>query len=133
MLVGDAFATSCPAAGTGTNKVLSDVERLCNFHIPRWLTTEGMGTEKIAQFYDDEVKVACDTFSTEKAFYLRSLSIDGRLPWRARRWTRFLGQLGIGAVEQMRERLTIRPGTARAARYPARVINGGETTLMNRN
>lgn len=112
VLVGDAFCTSCPAAGTGTNKVLTDVERLCNVHIPRWLATEGMGADKIDQFYDDEVKVACDNFSAEKAFYLRSLSIDGRLPWQARRWTRFLGQLGIGAVEQTRGRLTIRLGAA---------------------
>jgi 2-polyprenyl-6-methoxyphenol hydroxylase-like FAD-dependent oxidoreductase len=116
VLVGDAFATSCPAAGTGTNKVLTDVERLCNVHIPRWLATDGMGADKIAAFYDDEVKVACDTFSADKAFYLRSLSIDGRLPWRARRWTRFLGQLGIGAVEQTRERLAVRLGAAGAAR-----------------
>jgi 2-polyprenyl-6-methoxyphenol hydroxylase-like FAD-dependent oxidoreductase len=112
VLVGDAFATSCPAAGTGTNKVLTDVERLCNVHIPRWLATEGMGADKIAAFYDDEVKAASDAFSANKAFYLRSLSIDGRLPWRARRWTRFLGQLGIGAMEQTRERLTMRLGAA---------------------
>src|SRR6185436_9181357 len=30
VLAGDAFATSCPAAGTGCNKVLTDVELLCN-------------------------------------------------------------------------------------------------------
>ena len=47
VLVGDAFATSCPAAGTGTNKVFTDVERLCNVYIPRWLATPGMGREKI--------------------------------------------------------------------------------------
>ena len=42
VLIGDAFATSCPAAGTGTDKVFTDVERLCNVHIPHWLATEGM-------------------------------------------------------------------------------------------
>ena len=42
VLVGDAFSTSCPAAGTGTTKVFTDVERLCNVYIPRWLATEGM-------------------------------------------------------------------------------------------
>src|ERR1043165_6153035 len=41
VLVGDAFATSCPAAGIGTNKVFTDVERLCNHYIPAWLSTEG--------------------------------------------------------------------------------------------
>ena len=43
VLVGDAFSTSCPAAGTGARKVLVDVERLCNVHIPHWLATPGMG------------------------------------------------------------------------------------------
>src|SRR5712691_10760251 len=74
VLVGDAFATSCPAAGTGANKVFTDVERLCNLHIPRWLASAGMGGEKIAAFYDDEVKQASDSHSTAKAYYLRSLS-----------------------------------------------------------
>jgi hypothetical protein len=36
------FATSCPAAGTGCNKVLTDVDLLCNHHIPRWLASDGM-------------------------------------------------------------------------------------------
>ncbi len=42
VLVGDAFSTSCPAAGTGTTKVFTDVERLCNVYIPQWLATDGM-------------------------------------------------------------------------------------------
>jgi 2-polyprenyl-6-methoxyphenol hydroxylase-like FAD-dependent oxidoreductase len=89
VLVGDAFATSCPAAGTGANKVFTDVERLCNVHIPRWLASSGMGTEKIAAFYDDPVKLACDAASLDKAFYLRALSTDTALPWRLRRGMRF--------------------------------------------
>ena len=48
VLVGDAFSTSCPAAGTGTTKVFTDVERLCNVYIPQWLATDGMDAEKIA-------------------------------------------------------------------------------------
>jgi 2-polyprenyl-6-methoxyphenol hydroxylase-like FAD-dependent oxidoreductase len=108
VLVGDAFATSCPAAGTGANKVLTDVERLCNIHVPRWLATDGMDEEKIAAYYDDPVKNACDAASAAKAFYLRSLSIDAGLPWQARRWGKFLGQLGIGALRQSRARLALR-------------------------
>ncbi|MFX5656667.1 hypothetical protein ABTE24_21045, partial [Acinetobacter baumannii] len=42
VLVGDAFCTSCPAAGTGTGKVFMDVQRLCNAYIPAWLASEGM-------------------------------------------------------------------------------------------
>jgi 2-polyprenyl-6-methoxyphenol hydroxylase-like FAD-dependent oxidoreductase len=105
VLVGDAFATSCPAAGTGTGKVFTDVERLCNVHIPRWLATAGMDRDKIAEFYDDPVKRACDTASATKAFHLRSLSIEAGLPWRARRWGRFMARLGIGLLRQAHERL----------------------------
>src|SRR5262249_27320634 len=84
-LVGDAFATSCPAAGTGCNKVFTDVERLCNVHIPRWLASDGMGEDKIAAFYDDEVKQACDAASEAKAYYLRALSTSAGFAWTARR------------------------------------------------
>jgi 2-polyprenyl-6-methoxyphenol hydroxylase-like FAD-dependent oxidoreductase len=93
-LVGDAFATSCPAAGTGTNKVFTDVERLCNVHIPAWLSTEGMGLDKIAAFYDDPVKREADASSLAKAYWLRSLSIDTGVAWRARRQARIV--VGIG-------------------------------------
>jgi 2-polyprenyl-6-methoxyphenol hydroxylase-like FAD-dependent oxidoreductase len=103
VLLGDAFATSCPAAGTGVNKVLTDVERLCSIHIPRWLATDGMGTEKIASFYDDPVKVACDAHSLSLAFYMRSLAIDGGLLWRVRRWGWFVVQLTSGTLRQARE------------------------------
>jgi 2-polyprenyl-6-methoxyphenol hydroxylase-like FAD-dependent oxidoreductase len=96
VLVGDAFATSCPAAGTGTDKVFTDVERLCNVHIPNWLATEGMGRTKIEMFYDDPVKTECDAWSTAKAWHLRSLSIDNGLTWRARRWIRFIVRLVQG-------------------------------------
>jgi len=98
VVVGDAFATSCPAAGTGTDKVFTDVERLCNVHIPTWLATEGMGRAKIEMFYDDPVKVECDTWSAAKAWHLRSLSIDDGLTWRARRWARFIGRLAQGVI-----------------------------------
>jgi 2-polyprenyl-6-methoxyphenol hydroxylase-like FAD-dependent oxidoreductase len=104
VLVGDAFATSCPAAGTGCNKVLTDVERLCNVHIPRWLATPGMGEDKIAAFYDDEAKVACDAFSRDKAYHLRSFSIETAPAWRVRRLGKFLGHWGKGALRQLAER-----------------------------
>ncbi len=76
VLVGDAFATSCPAAGTGCNKVFTDVERLCHVHIPDWLASAGMDDDKIAAFYADEVKTDCDAACEAKAFFLRSLSTE---------------------------------------------------------
>ena len=116
VLVGDAFGTSCPAAGTGANKVFTDVERLCNVHIPRWMETAGMGAEKIAAFYDDLVKHGCDAHSLSKAYYLRSLSTEAGWPWRARRWGRFVGQVGVSILRQARERISVRsPGRQQAA------------------
>jgi 2-polyprenyl-6-methoxyphenol hydroxylase-like FAD-dependent oxidoreductase len=106
VLVGDAFATSCPAAGTGTDKVFTDVERLCNLYIPDWLSTDGMDADKIAAFYDDPVKRACDAASTAKAYHLRSLSTANGLSWRARRWARFIARSGEGLLRRLRDRPT---------------------------
>ncbi len=106
MLVGDAFSTSCPAAGTGTSKVYTDVERLCHVHIPRWFASEGMGAEKIAEFYADPVKQACEEQCLAKAYGLRALSIDDSWSWRLKRWARFAYRLSIGTLRQVRGRLS---------------------------
>jgi 2-polyprenyl-6-methoxyphenol hydroxylase-like FAD-dependent oxidoreductase len=105
VLAGDAFSTSCPAAGTGCNKVFTDVELLCNHHIPRWLASEGMSADKIAAFYDDPVRVACETFSRDKAFFLRALSTETGALWQARRLTRFVAGAGVGALRSLRARV----------------------------
>ena len=101
VLVGDAFAHTCPVTGTGTDKVFTDVAQLCNVHIPAWLATEGMGEDKIASFYDDPVKQACDAGSMAIALSLRSVLIDAGLYWRARRWARLLFWLGEGALRRL--------------------------------
>ncbi len=101
VLIGDAFSTSCPAAGNGARKVLVDVERLCNVHIPRWLATPGMDEAKIAAFYDDPVKQACDARSAMKAFELRSFSIDRAPRWMAMRWAKFLFHWGKGTLRRI--------------------------------
>jgi 2-polyprenyl-6-methoxyphenol hydroxylase-like FAD-dependent oxidoreductase len=128
VLVGDAFGTSCPAAGTGTNKVFTDVERLCNEYIPRWLASDGMGVDKIATFYADPVKNACDRHSLGKAFGLRALSIDRSLAWRARRWVRFLGRLAIGTARRIGATM---PASARP-HDPAPVRERAELSLHQR-
>jgi 2-polyprenyl-6-methoxyphenol hydroxylase-like FAD-dependent oxidoreductase len=102
VLIGDAFATSCPAAGTGTDKVFTDVERLCNVHIPNWLASDGMASEKIAAFYDDPVKTACDAWASAKAYSFRSVSIDNSLYWKAQRWARFVTWFSEGTLRQLR-------------------------------
>jgi 2-polyprenyl-6-methoxyphenol hydroxylase-like FAD-dependent oxidoreductase len=108
VLVGDAFASPCPGSGTGTDKVFTDVERLCHHHIPNWLASEGMDETKISQFYDDPIKTACDAWAEAKAFELRSVTIDDGLVWQARRWARFLGRYGEGAVRRSRARINPR-------------------------
>jgi 2-polyprenyl-6-methoxyphenol hydroxylase-like FAD-dependent oxidoreductase len=105
VLVGDAFATSCPAAGTGVNKVLTDVGRLCQVHIPRWLSSEGMHADKIDTFYDDPIKQACDAHSAEKARQLRALSTNTALKWKTQRLVRFVGQIGVGGAARARTAL----------------------------
>jgi 2-polyprenyl-6-methoxyphenol hydroxylase-like FAD-dependent oxidoreductase len=119
VLVGDAFATSCPAAGTGTNKVFTDVERLCNHYIPEWLSTDCMDEGKIAGFYDDPVKTASDAASNAKAYHLRSLSTDNALSWRARRWARFVVRAGEGVLRQ----LTNEPAAPETEAMPGRLTH----------
>jgi 2-polyprenyl-6-methoxyphenol hydroxylase-like FAD-dependent oxidoreductase len=119
VLVGDAFGTSCPAAGTGTSKVFTDVERLCNVYVPQWFATGGMGADKIAAYYADPVKNACDRYSFDKAYTLRSMSIDEGLAWQARRWIRFLGRLAVGAIRRIAAPAPVRPDAARRERAGA--------------
>jgi 2-polyprenyl-6-methoxyphenol hydroxylase-like FAD-dependent oxidoreductase len=104
VLVGDAFETTCPVSGTGTDKVFTDVERLCNVHIPEWLATEGMDQAKIAAFYDDPVKRACDEWAMEKAYSFRAVSIDPDFYWVMARWARFLTWFGRGLWRRQHER-----------------------------
>jgi 2-polyprenyl-6-methoxyphenol hydroxylase-like FAD-dependent oxidoreductase len=102
VLIGDAFAATCPVTGTGTDKVFTDVAQLCNIHIPAWLATEGMDADKIASFYDDPVKQACDAWSMAKGFSFRKVTIETGLYWRAQRWARFLAWFGEGCLRRMR-------------------------------
>lgn len=118
VLAGDAFSTSCPAAGTGTTKVFNDVQLLCNTHVPRWLASEGMDTGKIAAFYSDPEKIACEEACVRKAYHLRSLSIDSGLAWRAQRWARFAVRLSGGVAGAIRKRLSADGIARRPSGYP---------------
>jgi 2-polyprenyl-6-methoxyphenol hydroxylase-like FAD-dependent oxidoreductase len=109
VLVGDAFSTSCPVAGTGCDKVFTDVERLCNVHIPQWLASDGMDADKIAAFYDDPVKRACDEWSAAKAFDFRSVSVATSPYWTAQRWARFIAWSAQGLLRPLGGALDIEP------------------------
>jgi 2-polyprenyl-6-methoxyphenol hydroxylase-like FAD-dependent oxidoreductase len=119
VLVGDAFATSCPAAGNGSTKVFTDVERLCNVYIPQWLATDGMAAQKIGQYYQDPAKTACDARCIEKAYRLRSLSIGDGLSWRIERWSRFIVRLTQGRWRALKERFAVGSPVARAGKEAA--------------
>jgi 2-polyprenyl-6-methoxyphenol hydroxylase-like FAD-dependent oxidoreductase len=101
VLLGDAFGTACPAAGTGAQKAVIDVDRLCNQYVSRWLATPGMGLEKIAAYYDDPVKVASDERSLARAYRARSMATDQSLFWWAARWA----TVGLGLARWVRHRL----------------------------
>jgi 2-polyprenyl-6-methoxyphenol hydroxylase-like FAD-dependent oxidoreductase len=118
VLAGDAFSTSCPAAGTGTTKVLNDIQLLCNTHIPRWLASEGMDTDKIAAFYRDPEKIACEEACLTKAYHLRSLSLDNSLSWRAQRWARFAVRLSDGISRAIRKQVSTGAPKRPAPGYP---------------
>jgi 2-polyprenyl-6-methoxyphenol hydroxylase-like FAD-dependent oxidoreductase len=116
ILIGDAFAASCPVTGTGTDKVFTDVSQLCHVHIPDWLSSEGMSVDKIAAFYDDPVKRACDAWSAAKAWSFRSVTIDEGIYWRAQRWARFTAGLGAGTWRRVHNRFAAASASHREGR-----------------
>lgn len=101
VLIGDAFQTNCPAAGTGVARLLVDVDRLCTEYAPRWLATPGMGTEKISQFYSDPDKLAADQRSLKMAHFRRALTSRNDIGWDVRRRLHFLRRSLAHRVDQM--------------------------------
>ncbi len=121
VLIGDAYSTSCPSAGTGTGKVFTDVERLCHHYIPEWLASPGMAASKIAAFYTDEVKAAYEIQCRQRAFRVRDLAINTGITWEARRRLRFAAHVGRGFARRARHLITGRgagpaPATAGSSR-----------------
>lgn len=105
VLIGDAFATTCPTGGTGLEKALTDVERLARL-VPVWLASPGMGASKIAQFYDDPVKRACDRNAVRMTAHARGMALGSGLVWSLRRYRNFYGQK---ARHWLRGRRSARP------------------------
>lgn len=102
VLIGDAFQTNCPAAGTGVARLLVDVERLCTEYVPRWLTTSGMSREKISEFYADPEKLAADQQSLKMARFRQALTSRNDISWDMRRRLHFLRRSITHRVDQMR-------------------------------
>ena len=101
VLIGDAFQTNCPAAGTGVGRLLVDVERLCMDYVPRWLETAGMGVDKIAQFYSDRDKLAADQHSLHLANFRQALTLNTGVRWNLRRKLHFLRRMITHRVDRI--------------------------------
>jgi 2-polyprenyl-6-methoxyphenol hydroxylase-like FAD-dependent oxidoreductase len=101
VLIGDAYQTSCPAAGTGVTRLMTDVERLALVYIPVWLETPGMDSDKIAAFYADPIKRAMDAQALAKANFRRGFTVGVSLSWRARREGQFLRRRAIHRMERI--------------------------------
>jgi 2-polyprenyl-6-methoxyphenol hydroxylase-like FAD-dependent oxidoreductase len=84
VLIGDACQTVCPATGSGVSKALTDVAVLRAL-AAAWLATPGMPAQKIAGFYADSRKRACDRASLQAASYRRLVSTDSSWRWRVHR------------------------------------------------
>jgi len=114
VLIGDAFQTSCPAAGTGVTRLLTDIDRLCNVLIPQWLNTPGMGKEKIRNFYSDPIKQALDAEAIRMAHYRRSLTVDRSLRWDFHRRQHFARRRIAGWLNRASASLSVMPTRANA-------------------
>jgi len=95
VVIGDAFQTACPIPGTGIGKLLTDADRLARVHVPAWLATPGMGRDKIAAYYADPVKQACDARSLRASLYARGLAVETGTLWRARRLRNRVARTGM--------------------------------------
>lgn len=97
VLIGDAYRTSCPAVGDGLSRAFTDAERLGAVHVPQWLATPGMGAAKIAAFYRDPEKLACDGRASHAANYRRNSTVGRGMGWELHR-RRVILQRRIRAV-----------------------------------
>jgi len=93
VLLGDVYQGPCPTTGMGVSKVLTDVEVLCNECVTEWLSTPGMGVEKIVQFYQNSRKQTVDADALTGAEYRRLLSTAPSLRWRIHRELSYLRSL----------------------------------------
>jgi 2-polyprenyl-6-methoxyphenol hydroxylase-like FAD-dependent oxidoreductase len=102
VFVGDAFQTSCPAAGTGVSRLLAEVHQLCMVHVPSWLATPGMEVAKISAFYADPVKRRSDRRASRLSSYRRSLTLDTSWAWEMHRGHTFLRRRLVGWVRRLK-------------------------------
>ena len=101
VLIGDAFANTCPTGGTGLAKVFNDVERLAAL-LPGWLATPGLGLDKVATFYADPRKRAVDAEARALVQHARALALDSGPYWTLRRHAGFHAQWLLARMRAQR-------------------------------
>ena len=85
VVIGDAFQTPCPSAGTGINRLVNDVDLLCHVHIPAWLNDGDTSAARLLEFYRDPAKVQVDRQALHDAEYRRAVSTRTSLRWQVHR------------------------------------------------
>ena len=108
VLIGDAFQTSCPAAGIGVSRLLSDVERLCHVHLPRWMRGGAFAASDLATFYDDPDKRAMDLYALQMADFRRGLTIGTDLGAQLARGFHFARRRALHMVDALSPSLAAR-------------------------
>jgi 2-polyprenyl-6-methoxyphenol hydroxylase-like FAD-dependent oxidoreductase len=83
--IADAFQSVCPSTGTGLSKVLTDADVLCHEMVPEWLSSPGLGADKVARWYEHSRKRGVDLMSLSGAAYRRRVALDESLRWRIHR------------------------------------------------
>ncbi len=84
VLIGDAYQTPCPAAGTGINRLLVDVERLA-VHAGKWFADDDTSSASLQSYYNDPVKRRSDRAAIRDARFRRSISTNASMLWALQR------------------------------------------------
>jgi 2-polyprenyl-6-methoxyphenol hydroxylase-like FAD-dependent oxidoreductase len=129
VLIGDAYQTSCPAAGRGVSRLLSDVELLATDHAPRWLSTPGMDADKIAAFYDDPRKADMDARALALSNYRRDLAVGAGMKWALHRRQHYLRRRVVGWLDGVSPQLTARLRARHGAAVSSRPAAPGRASL----
>lgn len=93
LLAGDAFSSVPPSAGKGVYKLMHDCEVLAR-HVPRWLSTPGMGLGKINEYYDDPQKHDATKLTIDKTVYQHWAATSPTRRAQIHRW-RFFADLYV--------------------------------------
>ncbi len=106
VLVGDAFQTPCPAAGTGISRLLVDVERLA-VHAAAWLAAGDTSAAALQSYYNDPAKRRSDRGALRVARFRRSITTNGSPLWALQRQNVRVRRFVKYALLSMRDRMAL--------------------------